>query len=342
MKALRKLGEGKGNLRIQDVPSPSPGPGEILLRVGAAGVCGTDLHIWEDQFAKVRPPVTLGHEFAGEVIGLGPEVEAPPTGSRVTVETEAYSCGDCAPCRTGQTNLCQKRLAYGYSTDGGFTEYAVVRASAAHELPGHVSLQQGALGEPLAVGVHAVMQVAKVKEGEFCLVTGAGTIGIICALVAKAAGATVVLSGLASDKERLDAAAAAGLENLVMCDQEDLVDIVTDLSRGDMVDVALECSGAPPAVSDCLALLKPQARLIQVGLFENAVALDLNTVALKELRIWGSFAHNPESWNTAIRLWEEKKVDLTPLVSGVYQLHDWLEPFELSSKGRGVKYLLRA
>lgn len=342
MRALRKLGPGRDQLVVREIARPTPGPGEILIRVAGAGICGTDLHIRQDRFPKVRPPVTLGHEFAGEIAELGPEVDGWRLGDRVTIESEAFACGGCPHCAAGLTNLCPDRLAYGYSADGGFAEYVAVRGSAAHLLPDHVSLQEGALGEPLAVGVHAVLEVARVEPGEVCLVTGVGPIGLICALVARSAGAEVILAGLSSDRERLAVAAEAGLENLVESDRQDLVRVVREVGQGALADVALECSGAAPAVGDCLTLLKPQARLIQVGLFEEPVPIDLTALALREIRLWGSFAHHPQSWRTAVGLWADKKVDLTPLISGVYDLDDWSEPFDLADQGRGIKYLLKA
>ncbi|MCF8042912.1 MAG: alcohol dehydrogenase catalytic domain-containing protein, partial [Desulfarculaceae bacterium] len=153
MKALRKLAGGEGNVELVDIPTSQPGPGQVLLKVKSVGICGTDLHIWEGRFDKVRPPVTLGHEFAGEVAELGAEVSGWQKGQRVVSESQASSCGACVYCDEGQSNLCPERLAYGYGVDGGMAEYAVVRAGGLHALPESVSFQQGAMVEPLAVAV---------------------------------------------------------------------------------------------------------------------------------------------------------------------------------------------
>ncbi|MBU4574160.1 MAG: alcohol dehydrogenase catalytic domain-containing protein, partial [Proteobacteria bacterium] len=145
MKALRKLADGEGHVELVEVATPSPGPGQVLLKVKSVGICGTDLHIWEGRFDKVRPPVTLGHEFAGEVAGLGPEVAGWQVGQRVVSESQASSCGACVYCAEGQSNLCPERLAYGYGVDGSMAEYALVRASGLHRLPESVSFAQGAM-----------------------------------------------------------------------------------------------------------------------------------------------------------------------------------------------------
>jgi len=339
-KALRKLEPGPGLLDVVETPEPVPGPGQVLIRVRRAGVCGTDIHIWHGLFGKARPPVTLGHEFAGEVVGLGQGVDEWRLGDRVTVESEAFSCGRCQHCLQGWTNLCSERLAYGYSLDGAFAPLVAVRRDAPHLLPEQVSFEEAALGEPLAVAVHAVMEVSAVAPGQKVLITGPGTIGLIVLQVAKAAGAEVIISGLEADQTRLSLAAELGADHCLRSDRDDLPALVQELTGGAGLVLALECSGAAGGLNDCLACLGRRGEVVQVGLFGRPAAVDLDQAVLKEIVLKGSFAHCRSSWDKAVRLLEEKKVSLKPLISGQFALEDWRRAFELFERGTGLKYLL--
>lgn len=331
---------GPGNVEVVDVPDPVPGEGQVLIRVERAGICGTDLHILHGQFSKVRPPVSLGHEFAGVVAEVGSKVEGWLPGDRVAVESEAFSCGRCPYCSTDLTNLCPERLAYGYSMDGGFASFVTVRHTAFHKLPDHTTFQEGALCEPLAVAVHAVMECVAIKGNDMVLVAGPGPIGLVVLQVAKAVGAQVIITGAEKDVERLEFAALMGADHAVRVDKKNLYALVMDLTDGLGVDAAVECSGADTAMNDCLTSVKRRGQVVQVGLFGRQVEADMDILALKEITLRGAFAHNHETWNKAIDLLAKKKIDLKPLVSGEFALSDWQEAFRLSEEGKGLKYLL--
>lgn len=340
MKALKKLANGPGNIKIVEVSKPIPGKGQVLVKVERAGICGTDIHILHGQFLKVRPPVTLGHEFAGVVAEVGPGVDNWCPGDRVCLESEASSCGRCQYCKSGLTNLCPERLAYGYSMDGGFGSFVTVRQTALHQLPDHTSFQEGALCEPLTVAVHAVMECAKISANELVLVTGPGPIGLVVLQVAKSKGARIIITGTEKDEERLDTAARLGADHVVRVGQKNLLDLTMDLSDGLGVAAAFECSGVAAAMNDCLNLLRRRGRMVQVGLFGKMVETAMDQLALKEVTLRGAFAHNHETWKKAIALLARKMVDLKPLVSGEFAINDWEEAFRLSEGGTGVKYLL--
>lgn len=341
MQALRKLSHGHDRVELVDVPEPQAGEGQVVVKIERAGICGTDIHILHDQFAKVRPPVTLGHEFAGSIAEVGPGVQRWRVGERVVVESEAHSCGLCRDCLSGFTNLCAERLAYGYSSDGGFASYVAVRASALHRLPEKVTFQEAALGEPLAVGVHAVMECGKIKAGDWVLVSGPGPIGLIVLQVCKSSGAKVIITGTEKDEPRLDIATRMGADHVLRVDKDNLHDVILDLTDDVGIDAAFECSGTPFALKDCLLSVKRCGRIIQVGLFGRPVESELDQLTLKEIVLTGAFAHNHETWNKAIDLLATKKIDLKALISGEFPLGDWREAFRLSQAGKGVKYLLR-
>ncbi len=174
MQAVVKTARGEGNVALRELPQPRPGPGQVLLAVRAAGICGTDLHIYHDEF-PTQPPVVLGHELAGEVVAAGDGVTRVSVGDRVTTETYFHLCGSCRFCRGGQPNLCPERRSIGSGVDGGFAPYVVVPERNIHRLPDNLSFQEAALSEPLACVVHGALELPKVTPGDVAVVAGPGS-----------------------------------------------------------------------------------------------------------------------------------------------------------------------
>ena len=340
MKALRKLRRGPGHVELVEVDPPRPGEGEVVVQVKYAGVCGTDIHILHDLYPKAQPPVTLGHEFCGIVSELGPNVQGWNVGDRVTVESAAYFCRVCEFCRAGQTQWCEERQGFGSGRDGAFASFTATRQDGLYRLPDYVSFQEGALCEPLAVGIHAVMERSSVKQGNTVLVVGPGPIGLLVLQVAKAVGARVVISGIQGDEERLQRAMKLGAEYCVQIGEQDLHGLIYELTGGMGVDAAFECSGAPGALHDCLQGVRKAGEVVQVGLYGRPIELNYDEVTFKEIQIKGSFTHNRGTWEKAIDLLRDRKVDLVSLVSREFPLDQWEEAFRLFEKGVGLKYLL--
>ncbi len=340
MKALRKLRRGPGNVDLVNVDPPRPGEGEVIVEVQYGGVCGTDIHILHDLYPKARPPVTLGHEFSGVVSELGPNVRGWKVGDRVTVESAAHFCRVCEFCRSGETQRCEEREGLGSGRDGGFASFVATRQDGLYRLPDHVSFQEGALCEPLACAIHAVMERSSIEPGKTILVTGPGPIGLLVLQVAKAVGATVVISGTQGDEERLKIAKRIGADHCVQIEQQDLHLLIHELTDGLGVDAAYECSGALGALSDCLQGVRKGSEIVQVGLFGRSIELNYDDVTFKEVQVKGAFTHNPGTWEKAMELLRDRKVDLNSLVSGEFPLDQWEEAFRLFEKGRGLKYLL--
>jgi L-iditol 2-dehydrogenase len=340
MKALRKLRRGPGSVELVDVDPPRPGKGEVIVRVQYSGICGTDIHILHDLYSKAIPPVTLGHEFSGIVSELGNDVHGWKEGDRVTVESAAEFCRECEFCRSGQTQRCEKRQAFGSGIDGAFASFVVTRQDGIHRLPDHVSFQEGALCEPLACAIHAVMERSSVEPGKTALVTGPGPIGLLVFQVAKAVGARVLISGTQRDEERLKLAKHMGVDHCVQIDQQDLNSLIQELTGGMGVDVSFECSGASGAVRDCLQGVRKGGEIVQVGLFGGSIELNYDDVTFKEVQVKGSFTHNRRTWEKAIDLLRDRKVDLNSLISREFPLDQWEEAFRLFERGEGLKYLL--
>ena len=255
MRALRRLDRESTGLEVVEVPVPTPGPGQVRVAVVAAGMCGTDLHIMDGTYASA-PPVTLGHEMAGVVDAVGPGVDALWVGVRVCVEP-AISCGNCAWCRTGLPMHCPDRLSAGTKLDGGFAPYVVVPARNLHALPASVSDYAGALVEPLACVANGLTDPDVITPGDRVIVIGPGTIGILAAQIASAAGARVTLVGLDRDRPRLDIATTMGLDAQSSEDPRTRRGLDREATeRG--IDTVIECSGSAPAVAWALSLPRPR------------------------------------------------------------------------------------
>ena len=340
MKAVMKVATGVGHVEVRDIPEPTPGPGEVLIHVKAAGICGTDLHIYHDEF-KTVPPVVLGHEVAGEVAMLGEGVEGIAEGERVTTETYYSTCGECRYCRDGRNNLCLQRRSIGSAVNGGFTDYVVVPATNVHTLPESVDFEAGALTEPLACVVHGVLNWRTVSAGDVAIIAGPGAIGLLTLQVVKASGATVVLLGTNVDETRLTLGRELGADHVVNVQQEDPTELIADItSEGLGADVVYECSGAGPAALQLMPLVRRRGRYAQVGLFGKPVAWDLDEVCYKELVVTGSNASVPSSWNRALDLLATGAVDTKRLITHRFPVTEWEEAFAVFDSKVGVKTLL--
>jgi len=334
-----KTAQGPGNVEVGDVAEPSTPPGHVKLEVKMAGVCGTDLHIYRDEF-PTRPPVVMGHEVAAVVAELGEGVSRARVGDRVTTETYFSTCGECRFCRGGSPNLCSERLSIGSKVDGGFTRYLVVPERNVHRLPENVDFLAGALTEPLACVVHGVLQLSPPAPEELAVVTGPGAIGLLTLQVLKAAGARAVVLGTDADASRLALAKELGADHTASVEREDPGDLVRKISAGIGADAVYECSGAEAAAGQLLALVRKRGRYAQIGLFGRPVSWDLDQVCYKELSVTGSNASVPSAWDNALWLMSEERVRTRPLVTGVFPITDWRRAFDAFEERSGVKTLL--
>lgn len=340
MEAVMKTAGGAGNVALCDHAEPTPGPGQVLLEVAAAGICGTDLHILHDEF-RSSPPVVLGHELSGRIVGLGAGVEGPALGSRVTTETYFETCRRCRYCRDGSPNLCFARRSIGSAVDGGFARYVALPAANIHVLPDSVELFPGALSEPLACVVHGVLGTPTVGPGELAVVAGPGAIGLLTLQVVKAAGASVAVLGTARDSARLELARTLGADyTFDVTDPEHVSELLELTPGGFGADVVYECSGAGPAAQHLLTLVRRGGRYVQIGLFGRPVSWDLDQLVYKELRVSGSNASTPASWRRALALLGSGAVDPAPLITHTYPLSEWAAAFADFEAQRGTKLLL--
>ncbi len=342
MIALVKESPGPGHVRLTDVGEPLPGRGQVRIAVKIAGVCASDLHILHDDIKlNLRPPVVMGHEFSGCIDELGEGVTGLVPGERVTSETTFRSCRTCRHCRSGNYNLCPEKELIGYVHNGCFAPYVVVPADRVHALPSNLSFEEGAMCEPLACCCHAALEQTSIDSSETVVVAGAGPIGLLCAQLAMVRGAKTILCGTNDDVERFTAAESLGITKLINVSREDAETVVKEATGGEGADVFLECSGAGAAARMGLTLLRRGGRFCQVGLLGDYVNLDFGVIAYKELQVTGSIGSRRSSWEKAVALLANGKVDVKPLLGEPLPLEKWEEAFEIVRRRRALKVLLR-
>ncbi len=339
MKALVKTAQGFGNLEVQDKHVPEPGRDQVKIEVKYAGICGSDIHTYEGHY-KVGVPVTLGHEFSGEVVSVGEGVTEFQVGDRVTSETTFYICGECAYCKSGDYNLCNHRKGLGTQQDGGFTKFLVARKESVHKLPENVDFQSAAMTEPLACTYHAVAKT-EINQGDVVVVIGPGPIGLLTAQVVKSKGATVIITGLTNDKVRLDKAKELGIDYTVNTQEQDIKELVNSLTDGYGADVVFECSGAVPAAKQALDLLRKKGQYGQVGLFAKPeISFDLEKIIQKEIRVVGSRSQKSADWEPSLELMNNGSVNAKSLVTHEYTIEDWDAAYQAIKSGEAIKVLL--
>ena len=339
MRALAKLRPGPG-MELVERPVPRPGPGEVLLRVAAASICGTDHHLftWDEWAAEnLVPPRILGHELAGSVEATGEGVTRVREGDLVGVESHLFDW-TCSQCRRGDMHLCRNLRVIGVHTDGGFAEHVVIPEANAIESNG-LDPAVVALQEPMGNAVHAAF--ASPIEGRSVLVTGCGPIGLCAVGVARAAGASLVV---ATDTEpfRLELARTMGAHHALDATDPATEGHIVDATGGDGVDVVLEMSGAAPALAQALRLATRGASVSLLGIFGEAPQVDLSElVIMKGLRLHGIYGRRIyDTWERTQSLLRSGSLDVTPIITHRLALADWGRAFELVASREAGKVVL--
>jgi threonine dehydrogenase-like Zn-dependent dehydrogenase len=335
VKAIAKTHRGPG-AEVVEVPVPCPGENELLIRVGACGVCGSDLHLveWELGADRMvgRLPFVLGHEPAGDVVEVGPRVSGFYPGDRVALDPFGH-CGRCGPCRAGRFHLCASPTVL----SGAFAEYTIAPAANAHLVPPSMDLELAALLEPFATGLHAVEQSC-LKAGDSAVVEGPGPIGLSVALAARALGVTsIVVTGLAVDEGRLGLARELGFAT-VCAESEGWTEQVRARLPDDGADVVFDACGA---IDRPCELLRRGGELVEVGW----PARDVTSAELRALFFHGvtwinSRIRSPETWRRAIAMVASGAVDPRRLVTHRFPIARGLEAFDLLRGRGGVKALI--
>ncbi|HHC07707.1 MAG TPA: L-threonine 3-dehydrogenase [Actinobacteria bacterium] len=340
MRALRKLGPGPG-LELVEVPVPEVGPDDVLIEVRAASICGTDLHIeaWDPWAAEhVATPVTVGHELTGVVVARGENVAEPQVGSLVSAESHVV-CHVCPWCRTCRGHLCPNAEILGVHRDGAFADYVVIPAENAWPDPPDMPLSVAALQENFGNAVHTV-SVPRIA-GRKVLVTGAGPVGLMAIATAKALGARSVYVTDLSDY-RLELASKMGADLVLDPGRDDVEGVILAATGGEGVDVLLEMSGAPAAITTGFRVLKPGGEAALLGLTSGPIEFDLDdSVIFKGATVHGIVGRRLwETWLEMRGLIRSGAVDLAPVVTHRFALEDYAAAFDLMRSGRCGKVVL--
>jgi len=317
------------HLEIADLPTPAPGPGELLVKVAACGICGSDVHGYDGSSGRRIPPIVMGHEGAGRVAAVGHQVSGWSEGDRVTFDS-TISCGTCPYCARGEINLCDNRQVLGvscadYRCAGAFAEYVIVPQRIVYRLPDSLSFSEAAMLEAVAVAVHAV-SLSRISSGDKALVLGAGMIGLLCLQALRADGcSTVYIADV--DASRLKLAKEVGATETLHATGDELIAEILNRTNGAGVDVAVEAVGIDATVRSAVHAVRKGGTVTLVGNITPEVTLPLQKAVTRQIRIQGSCASAGE-YPQAIELLTSGAIKVKPLITAIAPLEDGPQWFE--------------
>jgi L-iditol 2-dehydrogenase len=343
MKAL--LLSAPSQLAFTDFPDPVPADDEVLVRVRACGICGSDIHGWDGSTGRRRPPLIMGHEASGEIAAVGSRVERWRVGDRVTFDS-TISCGQCAYCRAGQVNLCDNRRVVGvapveYRQHGAFAEYVALPARILYALPGQLSYEQAAMIEPVSIAIHAVQRV-KISSADVVVVVGSGMIGLFVIQALRWAGAQRVIAVDLEDK-RLALARELGATDTVNSGTGDAIAEIFRLTGGRGADLSFEVVGFSPTLNLALAALRRGGSAVLVGNLAPKTDFPMQAVVTREITIYGSCASAGE-YPLCLDLISRGVIRVEPMISAVAPLAEgraWFDRLSAKDGGKYMKVILR-
>lgn len=344
MDALIKYGRDDKNVEVRDIPQPpDPLPHQVIVQVQAAGVCGSDLHMWRENHSwEIKLPLVLGHEFCGTVAEVGADVTQFKVGDRVAVETAAEVCGSCIFCHSGNYNQCPNRLGYGALHDGAFTKFVTARQQILHHIPDNVPFEHASLTEPICVAYNALVEKTPVvRPGDTVVIQGPGPIGMMALFIAKLRGASkIIMVGTNRDIKRLEVAKTIGATDTFNIQENDPIEFVRELGDGYGVDLIVDCTGVSIALKSAMEMVRPNGIITKIGWGPEPLNFSLDPLVQKAVTLQGTFSHLYATWERVLGLLSSGQIDLNPIIGGVYSISDWEEAFEEMETGNNVKSVL--
>lgn len=351
MIALRKHGYDANMLSLDEIPVPKAGPGDVVIKVKAAGICGSDLPL---RYGKVEGktvdyPIVIGHEFAGEIAEVGEGVTRWKVGDRVVSDNSGYVCGTCHACASGQYLFCANRKGMGNDMDGGFAEYVKIPAqvlqtfpNCLYRIPDGVPYDHAAILDPCCNAYKALVQEAKLLPGETVVIFGAGALGLFCVQIASIIGAgQIIVVGLQEDVEaRFPIARELGATHTIASDSEDLQARIAELVNKDDLAVVVDCAGAPEVFENSIGLLRNGGKFVRIGYSKRPMGFSLDTMGLKGIVAIGHMGYDSTSWRNSINLLKNGRVAMDKIISHRMPLKDWDEGFELVRSKKATKVIL--
>lgn len=328
---LQQVMTAPGEIEFREVAIPEIKDDQVKIKIRKIGICGSDIHVYHGKHPFTSYPVTQGHEVSGEIVELGKEVKGLAPGQKVTIQPQVV-CGKCHPCRHGKYNLCEELKVMGFQTTGVASQYFVTESSKVTPLPEEMSDDEGAMIEPLAVAVHAVNRAGDVK-GLKIAVLGAGPIGNLVAQAAKGMGAESVLITDISDI-RLEKAKECGVAYTANTKREDFGEAMLRCFGPDKADVIYDCAGNDITMGQAIKYARKGSTIILVAVYEGMAAVDLAVLNDHELDLNTTMMYRDEDYREAIKLANEKKVLLTPLISRHFAFRDYLKAYQYIDDNR--------
>lgn len=327
----------KGSVEIREIDQPIIGEEDVLLEVANVGVCGSDLHQWTaDHSWPVNYPVVLGHEFGGHIVEVGSRVKGWKEGDRVVSETAAVIDVNNPMSRIGLYNLDPTRKGFGYGVNGAMTRFVKVPARCLHKVPDQIPFEHACLTEPCCVAYSAVVENTGLKPGDRVVVLGPGTIGILCAAMARLCGAQVAIVGLEADKHRLDIVKQYGCEAIIGDATE------WAFKRDGLgADCVIDAAGSSITLKIAMQLVRPNGKITKVGWGPQPLGFNLDPLVQKNIRLQGSFSHNWPTWERVLALLASGQLDVKPIIGGVWPITQWHTAFEKMHTGEIVKSVLK-
>lgn len=342
MKALMKTQKGVGHFEICDIPAPEvQNEDDVVIKVSAAGICGTDVHIYHDMFQNY-PPVVLGHEFSGVVTAVGSGVKNFKVGDRVVGEPHTKFCGKCEMCRAGKIQLCKDKRSPGWGINGAFTDSLVVPELFLHHVPDAVADDVAALAEPMAIVTHSVLERTKVDPQDVVAVVGAGPIGLLSCVVAKAGGAkkTILIGMDADEKLRFPVAKKLGVDHILNGSKVNVEEEVLRLTNGLGADVAIEASGAEGGINTAINVVKRCGRIGVIGMpGRDKTSVQWLKMINKVLDVTFNLSSSVSSWERALGIMASTPADLRSVISHYANIEDWEAMFDAIAKGEAIKVM---
>lgn len=326
-------------LTVEEVPTPEPQPGEVLVKVAACGVCHSDLHYIDHGTPTFKkPPLILGHEASGTIAVLGSEVTNWAEGDRVLLPT-LYSCGKCDDCLAGRNNICNESVMYGNNIDGSYAEYVLAPANSIYAVPEEIPLEEGSIiADAITTPYHAVTARGKVQSGDNVVVFGCGGIGVNVVQMAAVVGARVVAVDL--DDARLEWARKLGAAETINPTGEDRVDKLVRKATGGGADVAFECIGLPLTQEQALASTRNGGRLVLVGYSPEDMTLNSGRVMYREMEIVGSLGCLASDYPLLLEMASQNKIIVADLVTARFPLEDINVAFDELRASKGIRSII--
>lgn len=349
MKALVQTEHGANKIKLQQRPVPEVGADDILLEVKAAGLCGSDLSFLEGRMGAIlRPPVTLGHEFAGVVAKVGRNVTRFRVGDRVVSDNTGHVCGECYACATANYLACKERLGLGYGMDGGFAKYCLIPGRTLQVFPGSlmsipegISFEEAAILDPACNGYRAVVQEAGILPGEMLAVFGVGALGQFSIQAARAAGASKIFAiGLLGDEERMQTAKLHGATDILYADKQDIEQEIAARTSGAGLAAIIDCAGPNQVTHQAASLLRLGGTLVKVGYDPSPPNFSLDVLVDRSIQFKGHFGYDWVCWNNVMNLVLAGKMSLKTMITHRMKLSEFEQAFALLKNKEALKVVL--